>query len=174
MDDKRIFIIKLIFRILTFISILGILFIIFLVIKDKQRKIYKFDVKIKNEEIIDLTKKERKECIKQLIKYLNSEKYYICNSIVFYENTFDNKNNAKYFYVLVKGNDKSLIEITKEDSDEYNFEYIGNELTPHSVSSKTGVSYLQIVNPKKYKKEQEEEKNKMKIDSGTKKYINEW
>lgn len=174
MLDRKEQTIKLIFRIIMIFAIIGVIFIVLLVIKEKQRKIYRYDVKIKNEEVLDLTKSDKKKCIKELIAYLNSEYYYVCESITFYINTFDKSNDLKYFYALVKGNDKSLIEIKNNGNGNFDFTYIGNEITPNNISEETGVSYLQITNPKKYINEKKEKEERLKIDSTQKEVINEW
>ena len=113
------------------------------------------DVKMVNTDIILLSDNEKNKCIQKLIKYLNKKAYYKCSSIEFYNNTFDEKNNSKYFYALIVGNDRSLIEITNLGDGDFKYEYIGNQLTTNNKSSVTGVSYLQIVDPDGYENEQE-------------------
>lgn len=139
--------------------ILVIIFVIIAIIlfrlNDKKDYINKKNVRIKNEEIILLSNNEKDKCIEGLIKYLNDEYYYICNSIEFFNNTFDESTNEKYFYALAIGQDESLIEITNLGNGNFKYEYIGNQLTPDSISSVTGVSYQQIVNPEKYKRQLE-------------------
>lgn len=139
--------------------ILIIIFVIIAIIlfrlNDNEDYINKKNVRIKNEDILLLSNSEKEKCIDGLIKYLNDEYYYICNSVEFYNNTFDESTNEKYFYALAIGQDESLIEITNLGNGNFKYEYIGNQLTPDSISSVTGVSYQQIVNPEKYKRQLE-------------------
>ena len=111
------------------------------------------DVKMVNTDIILLSDNEKNKCIQKLIKYLNKKAYYKCSSIEFYNNTFDESSNSKYFYALVIGSDESLIEITNLGNSKFKFEYIGNQITQDNQSSVTGVTYLQIVDPDEYNKE---------------------
>ncbi len=139
-------------------KLIGLLLIIFIIItiilsfKLKNKDDIKLSqVKITNEAILSLDNNDKKKCIDGLIKYLNKKKYYVCKKIVFYKNTYSN--SSVYLYALVIGNDKSLIEITNLGNSKFNYRYIGNELTPNDKSSKTGVSYNQIVNKEEYEKE---------------------
>lgn len=140
------------------IIIFVIISIILFRLNDKKDYINKKNVRIKNEEILILSNKEKEKCIDGLIKYLNDEYYYICNKIEFYNNTFDESTNEKYFYALAIGQDESLIEITNLGNGNFKYQYIGNQLNPNSTSDITGVSYKQIVNPDKYQYELELEK----------------
>lgn len=122
---------------------------------NKNNYINKNNVRIINDEVLLLSNSEKKKCIDGLIKHLNDEYYYICNKIEFYNNTFDESTNEKYFYALAIGQDESLIEITNLGNGNFKYQYIGNQLTPNSTSDITGVTYQQIVNPDKYQYELE-------------------
>lgn len=140
--------------ILSIILFLIFLFLIFY-INFKGRKIYLSEVNVEKSNVLLISKSRQKNCVKGLIDFLNQHNFYVCEKIVFYNNTFDKKNNKKYFYALVVGNDKSLIEIENLSDDGFEYTYLGNELTPNAISDKTGVSYLQIINPTEYKKQEE-------------------
>ena len=139
---------------LVLFSILGIfLFSTKKSVKKESTDIKQENVKIVNEEILMISDKEKKDCISKLIKYINKQYYYNCSEIDFYNNTFDESSNSKYFYALVIGSDESLIEITNLGNSKFKFEYIGNQITQDNQSSVTGVTYLQIVDPDEYNKE---------------------
>ncbi len=126
--------------------------------QSKEEYINKKSVKIRYEDILNLSESEKDKCIEGLIKYLNDNYFYVCNRIEFYNNSFDESNNEKYFYALAIGQDKSLIEITNLGNGKFKYLYIGNQLTPESTSSNTGVSYKQIINPGEYRKERDLER----------------
>lgn len=144
------------------VSVLIVLIIVFAIVgiilfksQLNEGDIKKNSVKIRNEEILKLSNNERKMCIDGLVKYLNDEYYYVCSAIEFYNNTFDTSTNNTYFYALAIGEDESLIEITNLGNGKFKYSYIGNELTPDSVSEDTGVSYTQIIYPDKYQREKD-------------------
>ena len=140
---------------IVLILIFIIIGIILFKLNDNENYIKEKNVKIENDSILSLSNSEKKKSIDDLIKYLNDKSYYICNKIEFYNNTFDESTNEKYFYALAIGQDESLVEITNLGNGNFKYEYIGNQLTPDSISSVTGVSYQQIVNPEKYKRQLE-------------------
>lgn len=130
-------------------------FIIFMSQSKNNNYINKKNVKIRYDEILNLSKSDKDRCIEGLIEYLNNEYFYICDSIEFYNNTFDESSNKTYFYALAIGEDESLIEITNLGNGKFKYSYIGNELIPDSVSEDTGVSYTQIIYPDKYQREKD-------------------
>ena len=137
---------------LIFFSV--IIFLVFFVENDRN-KIKEYKVKFENENRLLLSDKNKEIMKEDLINHLNKEYYYKCKKIVFYNNTYDKKNNKKYFYALVIGQDKSLIEITNLGNSKFKYSYIGNEVTEDAKSKVTGVTYLQIVDPKKYQNQKE-------------------
>lgn len=143
----------------------AIIFLVFFLQRDNN-KIKESKVKFKNENILLLSDKDKKIMKEDLINHLNEEYYYECEKIVFYNNTYDRKSNKKYFYALVIGKDKSLIEITNLGNSKFKYSYIGNELTEDAKSKVTGVTYLQIVDPEEYeigkKLDKEMKENKKK------------
>lgn len=140
--------------IVLILIILLLLLLIICYINFKDRQIYSDQVKIRNQNILLISEEYQKQCIKDLINYLNDEYFYECNTITFYNNTFDTENNKKYFYALAVGRDQSLIEIKNLGNGNFEYSYIGNELTPDATSQETGVSYLQIIDPEEYEKQE--------------------
>lgn len=126
-----------------------IVFLVFYINNDS-KKIKESKVKFENENILLLSDKDKEIMKEDLVNHLNDEYYYECEKIVFYNNTYDKKSNKKYFYALVVGADKSLIEITNLGNSKFKYSYIGNELTEDAKSKVTGVTYLQIVDPEEY------------------------
>lgn len=149
--EKRITIIMIVFLIV----ITSLLLLTKKETKDDNNTIELKNIEIENKDILLLSDNEKEKCIESLIKYLNKQAYYECYKISFYNNTYDTSTNDKYFYALVFGKDKSLIEITNLGSNQFEYSYIGNELTKDANSEVTGVSYLQIVAPDEYNKEKE-------------------
>lgn len=142
--------------IIFLVFIIGVV-LLFLSTNKKNQYIKLSNVNIENKELLLLSDTNKNKCIDDLIEYLNSEYFYECKKIVFYNNQED-KNNEEYFYALAIGKDQSLIEITNLGNGSFKFRYIGNELTEDAKSKITGVSYKQIVNYDEYKKEKELEK----------------
>lgn len=135
-----------IFLITVFIIVCTILFF---VQKDKYDiKLKK--IKIENESILTISEDEIKKMEQGLVDYMNDEGFVICNKIKFYNNNFSS--DSRYIYALVIGNDKSLIEITNKDNGNFGYYYVGNNVNKEAKSPKTGVSYLQIIEPKEYEK----------------------
>lgn len=124
-------------------------------------------VEIKNKNILLISDKEKKVMIKGLINYLNREKYYECKQIVFYNNTYDKQSNKKYFYALIKGADNSLVEITNMGNYKFEYSYITNQANVDEKSEVTGVTYLQIVNPKEYEKQKKAEEDQKELDKSS-------
>ena len=134
--------------------------------KDNEKEDIKLKkVVVKNKNILAISNKEKKAMINGLIDYLNKEKYYECSKIIFYNNTYDKSSNKKYFYALIIGADKSLVEITNMGSYKFKYSYIANQANENEQSEVTGVTYLQIVNPKKYEKEKKIEKDQEELEN---------
>ena len=157
-NSKAIIVLLLIFAV--------IMFLVFFIERDRD-KIKLPSVKFERENILLLSSKEKEDLKEDLINHLNNEYYYKCKKIVFYNNTYDKSSNKKYFYALVIGADKSLVEITNLGNSKFKFSYIGNEVTDDSKSKVTGVTYLQIVNPKKYEKKKKLNKELDDMEKGT-------
>lgn len=143
--------------IIFLVFIVGIL-LLFLSNHKKNQYIKLPNIKIENKDKLLLSDSDKNNCINGLIEYLNSEYYYVCNKIVFYNNEVDKTKNKKYFYALVVGGDNSLIEITNLGNGNFKYSYVGNEVTENRKSKVTGVTYKQIVDYEQYKKEKELEK----------------
>ncbi|MBE6157411.1 MAG: hypothetical protein E7160_01300 [Firmicutes bacterium] len=132
------------------ILLIGIIVALAFYFENNHKKIKLKNVEVVNEDILVIDEEDRKECINGLIKYLNKEHYYKCKKIKFYLNTYSLETSDKYFYALVIGADKSLIEIHNLGNGNFKYKYIGNQMNPNTVSPDTDVTYLQIIDPEKY------------------------
>lgn len=100
-----------------------------------------------------LNEKQIKKMKNKIIKYLNKKNFSNFSEIIF----IDKKiviNSDVYFYFYLNDNTKILIECTYSDENFY-FYYLGNSLVNNIVSKSTNFSYLQIMNPDEYQKQQE-------------------
>ncbi len=148
---------KKVIKVLIVLIILSVIafFIIFMSQSKNNNYITKKNVRLRNDDILNLSKSDKDKCVDGLIEYLNDKYFYICDRVEFYNNTFDEASNDKYFYALAIGADESLIEITNLGNGNFKYSYIGNELTPDSTSADTGVSYTQIIYPENYQREKD-------------------
>ena len=143
--------------------ILAIIIIVLLITNFNDKPIKLEKTAFGNDSILELSDSEKEELKTELIDYLNNQSYYTCDKIDFYINQASDADNTKYFYALVIGGDRSLVEITKLENGKFKFNYVSNQISPDEISAETGVSYRQIVNYKDYQKQKELEEMRKDI-----------
>ena len=95
---------------------------------------------------------EKNKIKTNIYSYLKKNKYEDFKKITF-KYKF-NKNGVWYFYFYIDDTYKDLFECEYKNS-KLNINYLGNSFIYKKKSSKTGNSYLKIMNPKEYKKQME-------------------
>ena len=117
-------------------------------------------VKFENTKILKLNKKQKEKFYNSIIDYLNRKKYNYYNKIVFKKTI----NKGSYYILFYLNNDyKTLIECKYNN---LSFYWMGDSLSPDVKSKRTKVTYLKIMNPKKYKEQKQEESDIDKSDQG--------
>ncbi|MBR3049705.1 MAG: hypothetical protein IKG58_04035 [Bacilli bacterium] len=151
--------------VLLLLVILGaIIATIYLINKDEDpyfTEVRVSDVDFRNTKILDLNKNELSAFYEDIINYLNKEKYNYYKVITFKKVIEDDN---KYIYFSLNNEFETLIEC-KYDPSNNKFYWSGDTLDTSQTTHYTKKTYLEIMNPKKYKKEKElDEMEKAKPD----------
>ena len=115
--------------IIFLVFIIGVV-LLFLSTNKKNQYIKLSNVNIENKELLLLSDTNKNKCIDDLIEYLNSEYFYECKKIVFYNNQED-KNNEEYFSIAEDFSRKSE-ELSKE-AISYTGGLISNEALKNNI-----------------------------------------
>ncbi len=111
------------------------------------------DVSFENSKVLKMDKKRKEKLYSNIIDYLNSRKYNYYRTITFKE--VDTVGEI-YIYFYLDNEFRTLIEC-EYNEDVLSCKWMGDNISYDIKSKVTNKTYLQIMNPKKYKKEEKEQ-----------------
>lgn len=109
-------------------------------------------IKDKSQYLSEFNEEDQKALKDTIRKYLAEKKFGEYSTVKFIKKVEVNSN--KYYYFSIDDETKILFELSYNNN-KIIINYMGNSVSDDTKSENTGYTYLQIMNPKKYKKEQE-------------------